>query len=716
MGKGFLQIKAATADEALPIADANIKIFSNDGKLLFETSTDGNGMAQTYPVSAPDASLTLDPNYGQPAYSTVNVVVRSPGYVTEHIKGVEIIDTQTTILPVHMKPLVKEPNPVTDYYTEIPPLGLLTQHSAQVGPPNSPLLYSTAFALPQVVIPDYITVHLGAPSNASARNVRVRFSDYVKNVVSHEIYSTWPYNSLVTNIHAVTTFALNRVFTEWYRVRGNNFDITDNTNYDMNYVEGGGYAENISQIVDGIFNVYAHRFGFANPYFTSFCAGPGGTCVHGGMSQWGTVTLASQGMTPIQILRYFYTPDMQLTASDNITGITESFPGYPLTVGSSGDAVRRMQNYLNRIRVNYPLIPRIEDPNGYYAPDTAEAVKVFQKTFNLTQDGIIGRATWNKISQIYVGIVRLAELNGEGARISIGQNPPNVVLSLGSRGNDVLELQFILNVVAAYYNSVPTVIQDGIFDARTRNAVIEFQKTFGLPQDGVVGPTTWNKLYAVYRGIQDNVTIPPTTLPPIANLPPYPGTPLKIGSSGENVRIIQEYLNVIRTMYPNIPALTVNGNFDPATQSAVIAFQRQFLLPPDGIVGPTTWNKIMEQYQIAVETPAPPLPPSEYFFYTVINGDTLWLISHKFGTTVEEIKEINGLTSDLLNIGQVLKIPNAAARPEPLPPSYFEYTVQAGDTLWLLAQRFGTTVEAIMSLNGLTSSNLYIGQVLRIPS
>jgi len=714
MGKGFLQIKAATADEALPIANANVKIYDNDGRMLLETSTNADGMTPTYAINAPDASLTLNPHTLSLAYSTVYVVVSAPGYVTEQIGGVEIVDTQLKILPINMKPLASEPNPIAYNYSRIAPLGVLTREDSQVGPFNdAPLSPLNARALPEVIIPDYITVHLGAPSNASARNVRVKFSDYIKNVASHEIYSTWPQNALITNIHAIVTFALNRIYTEWYRNRGYNFDITNNTNYDMNYVENGGYFQNISQIVDGIFNTYAHRYGFRNPFFTLFCAGASDSCAHGGMPQWGTVTLANQGMTPLQILRRYYTPDMELTASNNITGITESFPGTALNVGSSGEPVRRMQNYLNRIRVNYPLIPRIENPNGVFGTDTAESVRVFQRTFGLTPDGIIGRATWNKISQIYTGIARLGELDSEGSRISIGQNPPNVVLSQGARGNDVLELQFILNTIAAYYNSVPMVIQDGVFDARTRTAVMEFQKTFGLPQDGVVGPATWNKLYAVFRGIWDNVIVPPTTTPPVTNLPPYPGTPLKIGSSGENVRIIQEYLNVIRTMYPNIPALTVDGIFGSGTQNAVIAFQRQFMLTPDGIVGPTTWNKIMEQFQIAAGTPTQPLPPPEYFFYTVQRGDTLWLISHKFDTTVEAIKQLNGLTSDLLNIGQILKIPGSTGTSPS--PSYFEYTVVSGDTLWRLAQRFGTTVDAIMTLSGLTSSNLSIGQVLKIP-
>jgi len=298
------------------------------------------------------------------------------------------------------------------------------------------------------------------------------------------------------------TFAINRVYTEWYRSRGYPFDITNSTSYDMYYRDGGPIFENISRIVDGIFNVYARRIGFKNPFFTSFCNGTTARCA--GLSQWGTVTLANQGRMPLEILRFYYPRDLELVASQNIGGITESYPGYLLRPGSQGEPVRRMQRFLNRIRQNYPNIPLISNPNGLFDPDTERAVREFQRTFQLVMDGIIGRETWNKISFIYVAVTRLAELDSQGERISVGPQPPNVVLTLGSRGEHVRELQFILNFVALYYASVPPVIEDGVFGAQVRNAVIQFQKTFGLAQDGVVGPATWNKLYAVYHGIQNS--------------------------------------------------------------------------------------------------------------------------------------------------------------------------------------------------------------------
>lgn len=603
MGIGYLTVQAHTADHSLPVSGAHVTIKHRDGTVFYERDTDNGGNTEKCALSAPDKEYTLDPAYGLPAYSTCDVDIEAKGFITEHILGVEIVDTQTTILPVNMLPLADEPNPVTDNTIVVAPIALLsTEENRQVGPPGEPIPSAAietpaARLLEAVVIPDYITVHLGVPTNSAARNVRVRFSDYIKNVVSSEIYSTWPQSSLEANIHAIVTFALNRVYTEWYPSRGFNFDITNSTAYDQFYREGGPVFENISRIVDGIFNVYARRFGFRNPFFTQFCNGSTVTCA--GLSQWGTVTLANQGKTPLEILRYYYPNDLELITSNNITGITASYPGYALRLGSEGEPVRRMQNFLNRIRVNFPLIPRISNPNGVFGTDTQDAVRTFQRTFSLTADGIIGKETWNKISFIHTGVTRMAELDGEGERASIGKNPPNSILSMGSRGEDVLQLQFILNAISPYYSSVPTVIKDGVFDTVTKNGVIEFQKTFGLTPDGVVGAQTWNKLYSVYRGIYENAPVPPAEVVPPSDAPVYPGTPLRVGSTGADVRLMQTYLNTIRIIYPNIHYTVVDGIFGPQTQAAVIAFQQEFVLTPDGIIGPVTWDKIVEQFMLA---------------------------------------------------------------------------------------------------------------------
>jgi peptidoglycan hydrolase-like protein with peptidoglycan-binding domain len=371
----------------------------------------------------------------------------------------------------------------------------------------------------------------------------------------------------------------------------------------MAYRDGGPVFANISQLVDEYFNTYARRFGFLDPFFTEFCSGTTVTCP--GMSQWGTVTLANQGRTPIEILRHYYPRDLELVSTDNIRGITVTYPGYPLSLGSRGDPVLRIQKFLNRIRTNYPLIPRIPREDGVFGPETQAAVRTFQQIFRLATDGVVGRNTWNRISSIFVAITKLAELTSEGVRISIGQNPPNVVLRQGSRGPHVLELQFILNTLSMYYNDIPPTIQDSVFGPSVRDAVVAFQRRFGLTPDGIVGPVTWNRLYSVYRDTKNLEVppyVPPTDTEPAPTPTPTPdfdGTMLRVGTTGQRVRFIQEYLNTIRMTYPDIPELNVDGVFGPRTQEAVIAFQRQFMLTPDGVVGPVTWGELVKQYLIA---------------------------------------------------------------------------------------------------------------------
>lgn len=589
MGNGYLTVQVQTANGALPVSGAHVILYDKDGNKQGDTYTDANGNTQTWRLFAPDRAYTLDPNYQGEAYSVWDVDVEKENFVSKHIHGVEVVDTQTSILPVKLEPKLTDAGARTDEEVEIPPMALTLPDAGQPGPRTE------TRSLRQVRIPDEITVHLGTPSNSAARNVRVPFPDYIKNVTSGEIYSTWPQNALIANIHAIVTFALNRVYTEWYRSRGFQFDITSSTAYDQYYRDGAQIFENISRLVDLYFNTYAHRRNFQNPFFTSFCNGTTTTC--NGLSQWGTVTLANRGMMPLQILRNYYPNDLELSTSDNIVGITNTYPGYPLRVGSQGEAVRRIQNDLNRIRNNYPLIPAISNPNGQFGSDTADAVRTFQRTFSLATDGIVGQATWNKIAFIFAGVTRLAELDSEGIRGSIGDTPPTTVLSQGSRGEDVRLLQFILNALAPYYDEIPPVVQDGIFGPGLKNAVIAFQKAFELPQDGVVGSTTWNKLYTAYHAVQSSTPVPPA--PPTAGeTPVFPGTTLQEGSRGEAVRTMQTYLNTIRSVYTNIPELVVDGIFGPNTRASVTAFQNTFLLPPSGNIDERTWDYIVQQFQL----------------------------------------------------------------------------------------------------------------------
>ncbi|MCL1806481.1 MAG: peptidoglycan-binding protein [Oscillospiraceae bacterium] len=652
MGMGTIMIETRAADEGLPISGADVVIRSN-GRVLAELKTDGSGQTEKVSVEAPDKENTLSPNAPGPHYGTVEVTVSKPGFATVVISNVQIFDGIDAYLPVHMHPAAEgwqEPE-----RTVIPPPAVegaeerVIQAAATLRDPPSGSL--EPFALRDVIVPDYITVHLGKP-NDYARNIRVPFAEYIKNVTSSEIYPTWPQNSLLANIHAIVSFTLNRVYTEWYRSRGFPFDITNSTQFDMAFVENRDIFTNISQLVDMYFNTYARRTGHRNPFFTEFCNGTTATCP--GMSQWGTVALANQGLTPIQILRRYYPNDLELVTTNNIQSITESYPGVALREGSSGADVKRMQDFLNRIRVNYPLIPQITNPNGTFGPDTAAAVQTFQRTFNMIPDGIIGRATWNRISYIWVAVTKLAELTGEGERIGIGLTPPTSVLRLGSRGADVLELQYLLNFISQYYATIPSVIQDSLFGTSTRDAVMEFQRQFGLNADGIVGPATWNRLYSVYRSINTEAPIPPgPTPPPVPTIPPFPGFLIRNGSRGEAVRTVQEALNTLAATIPSIPRLTVDGIFGNKTQNAVTAFQRYFGLNADGIVGPITWNRLMNEAASVHPGPTPPppppseLPPFPGFFIALGSvGNHVLTIQQAINRVSARIPAIPSVTAD----------------------------------------------------------------------
>lgn len=605
MAIGYLRIQTRVANNAIPLENVQVRILDDQGRRMYDLTTDESGETPIISLETVDAGLSLDPDYSGNPYVSYNVLAQASGFRSLSVEGIPIYDGETAILPMTLIPMqeLQRDSEATRITIEKPAAGR-TEQQLQQGP--DPDLQSRV--LRQPVIPNTVTVHLGSPSSG-ASNVQVSFTDYIKNVASSEIYPTWPDASLRANIYVIITFVLNRIFTEWYRAQGYNFDITNSTAYDQAFVYGRPIYESINTVVDQIFNEYVTRQGQYAPYFTSFCNGTTVTCA--GLSQWGTVTLAQQGYSPLQILRSYYPNDVVIAQAQATTDILSSYPGTPLRLGSAGLDVQTIQTYLNRIRRNYPAIPQVTDVSGVFGNSTDVAVRKFQNIFNLTSDGIVGKATWYKISQIYTAVTRLAELDSEGTNLGIGTVPPSTVLRQGSRGNDVLTLQYILNVIAQFYPNIPSVIQDGIFGSGTNQAVVSFQQTMQLTPDGIVGPATWQALYDVVLGIQESVPSP--------------------------------------------------------------------------------------------------TPDTGSFEYTVRSGDTLWVLAQRYGTTVDAIKSLNGLTSNILNIGQVLKIPT------PTDYNYFEYTVRSGDTLWVLAQRYGTTVDAIKSLNGLTSDLLSIGQVLLIP-
>ena len=370
--------------------------------------------------------------------------------------------------------------------------------------------------MPTVIpyIPQEITVHLGPP-NSQAENVTVSFVDYVKNVASSEIYPTREESALRANILAIVSFALNRVYTEWYRSRGYDFDITNSTAYDQYFVNGRSFFSNVAILVDELFNDYMRRPGFVEPLAAKFCNGTSAVC--DGLSQWGSQNLAQQGYNSIQILRSYY-GNIELVNNAPIQGITSSYPGTPLRRGTSGPSVVTIQVELNRISQSYPAIPKINPVDGIFGAQTEAAVRKFQEIFNLDVDGIVGRATWYALVRYYVAVTRLAELRSQGQRFYQNSWANSNPIEQGDRGVKVEHLQYMLNVLSEYIPEIPTIAIDGIFGPATRNAVIAAQRRFGLPETGIVNFETWEEIYDQFSGIETTTWRDPQDFPYTSNI------------------------------------------------------------------------------------------------------------------------------------------------------------------------------------------------------
>ena len=383
--------------------------------------------------------------------------------------------------------------------------------------------------MPTVIpfVPKNITVHLGAP-NANAENVTVPFVDYVKNVASSEIYPTWEPAALRANILAIVSFALNRVYTEFYRSRGYPFDITSSTAYDQYFVKGRSYFDNVSRIVDELFNDYLRRPGFVEPLAAKLCNGTTVTCA--GLSQWGSQELAQQGQNSTQILRNYY-GDVEIVPDAPIRGNQQSYPGTPLRQGSRGPFVTVIQTELNRISRNYPAIPKIPNVDGIFGPKTEAAVRKFQEIFDLAVDGVVGKATWYALVRLYTAVLSLSELRSQGQQFyAINWAYPQG-LQQGARGDKVRHLQYMLSVLSEFIPQIPELTLDGIFGPNTRNAVIAAQLWLGLPQTGVVDETTWDEIYDQFAGIENRTLRSDVTFPgtPGTTLRQFPGDGLQPG-------------------------------------------------------------------------------------------------------------------------------------------------------------------------------------------
>ena len=438
-------------------------------------------------------------------------------------------------------------------------------------------------------IPETITVHLGTPSS-SAENVTLPFYEYIANVASSEIFPTWPENAIRANIYAQISFALNRIYTEYYRIRGYDFDITNSTAYDQSFVKDRDLFENISRITGEIFDNYIVRRGNIEPLFATYCDGVEVTC--NGLSQWGSVDLANQGLTPYEILQYYYGEDIDIIRDAPVMGITSSLPDRLLRLGTAGDDVRQIQIRLNRISDNYPSIPKIALPDGVFSFDTEDAVRQFQKIFGLAPDGVVGKSTWYAIQFIYNAVKRLNEVNSEGIELSEVTQQFSKTTSEGDTGVEVQNIQYLISYLSQFYSTIPPVDIDGIYGRNTSDAVRAVQRTFDLPVTGDVDFATWDVMYRTYLSFIE--TIPFEYVE--GNVLPYPGVPLRIGVEDDSVRVLQEYLRYISEFIPEIPTVNVTGYFGTQTRAAVTAFQQLYGITPTGTVGSVTWNAIADLY------------------------------------------------------------------------------------------------------------------------
>ena len=430
------------------------------------------------------------------------------------------------------------------------------------------------------VIPNTITVHLGAP-NEAARDIVVPFSDYITNVSSSELYPTWPINALKANIYAIISFSLNRIYNEWYKSKGYNFDITSSPIYDQTYILDREVYENIQTIVEEIFSDYVVKGEQIQPYFTRYCDGRKTTCE--GLSQWETVSLSNQGKSPLQILKYYYGNDIRIVEDAPVGDNTFGYPGYVNRIGSVGNPVSAIQRDLNRIRINYPAIPKIENSLGIYDRQTEEAVKKFQEIFSLPITGNVDKATWYKIKYVYTSVKKLSDLYSEGLSKQEATFLYKDELKYGDTGIEMEYIHYYLDAISFVDPDIPHLKTNSVFNDNTKSMVMAFQRKYGLPVTGVITYTDWNVLREVYDKLL--MSFPKEYSVYIKEL--YPDYFLSRGMSGEDVKRLQEFLLIICNYDKSIPGVRVNGIFDELTENSVKKIQDDYGL---GVTG----QKIVE--------------------------------------------------------------------------------------------------------------------------
>lgn len=437
------------------------------------------------------------------------------------------------------------------------------------------------------IVPTEIIVHLGEPDQ-EARDITVPFAEYIKNVASGEIYPNWPVDAIKANVLAQISFALNRIYNEWYPSKGYNFDITNSPRYDQSFVENRQFFENVSQIVDDFFNDYLVKGEQVQPFFAMYCDGKVTTC--DGLSQWGTVSLANQGKSPIEILRNYY-GDVRIIFDAPVEENIRTYPGFPVEIGTSGDFVRLINIQLNRIGQNYPAIPVILNDSPYFTIETENAVKKFQEIFNLPVTGVVDKSTWYKIKYIYNAVKKISDLYSEGISIEEATLLYNRILTIGDEGQYIRTLNYLINVISYFDSSIPFLNLSGdIFTNDTEQVVKAIQNKYGLESTGIVNAETWKVIREVYRQTIRNV---PSEYYTVLN-EFYPGRFLSNGMKGDDIINLQKFLYIICKNNKSIPGVVVNGIFDNLTEQSIIAIQKKYNLEETGVVSPTVWYRIVE--------------------------------------------------------------------------------------------------------------------------
>jgi len=437
------------------------------------------------------------------------------------------------------------------------------------------------------IVPNNITVHLGKPDE-NAKDITISFTDYISNVASNELYPTWPRNALIANIYAIISFAMNRVYNEWYRSKGYNFDITSSPIYDQAYIENKSTYENIDNIVSDIFNNYVVKGNQVQPYFTTYCDGRNKTC--NGLSQWGTVTLANQGKSPLEILRYYYGNDINIKYDAPVGDNTPGFPGTTITLGYAGNPVLLIQRDLRRIRQNYPAIPEVNNTLGIYDEETQIAVRKFQEIFNLPVTGNVDKATWYKIKYVYTSVKKLADLYSEGLTKDDVTFLYADELKYGDTGIEVEYIHYFLDAIAFLDKDIPRLPTNSIYTNNTETMVKAFQEKYKLPVTGKFTYTDWSILKAAYKNILQSFPKEYQTF--VNEL--YPDYFLTRGMKGEDVRRFQKLLLKICKFDKSIPGVRVNGEFDELTEKSVYKLQKDYGFDENGVVGPLLWRKVVE--------------------------------------------------------------------------------------------------------------------------